>query len=493
MLDKNLLQIIWFRNDLRLYYNRNIEITNRTSENNLPLFILDENISSKNLIPECRLFFLYESLVNLNKNLLKRNSKLLLLKGNPTEILNKISKTRTVKIFASKDYSTFSCRRDEGVKNILGSDSELILTKNNVIYDFEDNIVNKEGLPYKVFTQFKIQWLKKLKEDLEILDFENKFNFLEKNEVEKLENKFRNLGIEVVDIKDLSKLNIISEFQGGEDTARKEWKTFFKEKVQNYNKYRNQLDLDGTSKLSPHYKFGTLSIHEVVKDCIEVLGDNFDNFKKKQSGINAGVESYLSEIIWREFYKYILGHFPNVEKEEFQEKYRKIKWSYDKENFKAWCEGKTGYPIVDACMRQLNQTGWMHNRGRMIVASFLCKDLQIDWKWGEKYFRSKLIDYDISANNGGWQWTAGVGTDAAPYFRIFNPIEQGLRHDPDGKFTKKFLPELKDVPVKYLFEPWEMSDLEQIDSNIVIGKDYPKPIVYHKDAREKALKMYKIS
>ena len=488
----------WFRNDLRLENSKTLETAIREDKLLTPLFILDENILTKMQVPNVRIKFLYESLFNLNKNLSKVGSKLLLIRTKPTDFFSKFSKNKIVKIFVTKDYSTLSIRRDFEIRNSLNKNSQLIHTKGNVIYDFEDNILNKEQKPYKVFTQFKIQWLNKLREEIESLNVKKKLKgseFLAKEEVLNLENEIEGLGFEVVDIEKLvtEVANIESKFIGGEDEARKEWETFVNEKIRDYNKYRNTLSLDATSKLSPHFKFGTLSVYEVVKDCVEVLGEDFNNFKKKQSGMNAGVEMFLSEIIWREFYKYILANFPNVEKEAFQEKFREIKWENNQEKFKAWCEGKTGYPIVDACMRQLNQDGWMHNRGRMIVASFLCKDLHIDWKWGEKYFRSKLVDYDISANNGGWQWTAGVGTDAVPYFRIFNPIEQGKKFDPTGKFTKKYIPELKNVPLKYLFEPWEMSELEQIESEVVLGKDYPSPIVNHSDARKKALEMYKMS
>jgi deoxyribodipyrimidine photo-lyase len=199
-------------------------------------------------------------------------------------------------------------------------------------------------------------------------------------------------------------------------------------------------------------------------------------------------QTWLNELIWREFYFHILYHFPRVRKENFRLKH--INWVNDKTHFEAWLHGRTGYPAVDAAMRQLLQTGWMHNRSRMIVASFLCKDLLIDWRWGERWFMQCLLDGDPAANNGGWQWTAGTGTDAAPYFRIFNPTTQGKRHDPAGTHVRRWLPELKAVPDKYIHEPWKMPATVQHQTGCLIGKDYPSPIVEHSWARKRALQIY---
>ena len=205
-----------------------------------------------------------------------------------------------------------------------------------------------------------------------------------------------------------------------------------------------------------------------------------------------GAEVWLNELIWREFYASILYHFPNVRREAFQPQLRAIPWSNDATAFAAWCEGRTGYPIVDAAMRQLVQTGWMHNRARMIVASFLVKDLLIDWRWGERFFMQHLVDGDPASNNGGWQWTAGVGTDAAPYFRIFNPILQGEKFDPHGDFVRRWVPELARVPARFMQRPWEMTPLEQRQAGCLLGQDYPLPIVDHGAARERTLAAYQL-
>ena len=204
----------------------------------------------------------------------------------------------------------------------------------------------------------------------------------------------------------------------------------------------------------------------------------------------SGAETWLSELIWREFYIHILYHFPHVLQGSFRPEYDSIAWRNREDEFEAWCNGRTGYPIVDAAMRQLTASGWMHNRARMIVASFLVKDLLIDWRWGEKFFMQHLVDGDPAANNGGWQWTAGTGTDAAPYFRIFNPTAQAKKFDPQGAYIRRWLPELADVPNDFIHEPWTMPTLVQKSAGCTIGKEYPAPIVNHKEAREWTLAAY---
>lgn len=270
---------------------------------------------------------------------------------------------------------------------------------------------------------------------------------------------------------------------GGETMARKVWEKFKREKILDYKNKRDFLDLDYTSKLSAHFKFGTISPYQIALECVKDLDIERNS-----------IEHYLSEVVWRDFYKYILMHFPHVEKGNFNSKYDFLHWQENKTFLEAWKKGRTGYPIIDACMRQLNTTGWMHNRGRMLVASFLTKDLHIHWKKGEMYFQQQLIDYDLSSNNGGWQWAASTGTDASPYFRIFNPIEQGKKFDQKGTFIKKFVIELQNLPEKYIHTPWQMPEEEQKvlnDGTKIIGKVYPKPIVDHAIERKKALEYYK--
>jgi deoxyribodipyrimidine photo-lyase len=246
------------------------------------------------------------------------------------------------------------------------------------------------------------------------------------------------------------------------------------------------MDLEATSKLSPYLRFGMLSARHAVVSALAAIEAARDAQARK------GAETWLNELIWREFYMTILYHFPGVVEQSFRPNLRDVVWANDIDDFAAWCEGRTGYPVVDAAIRQLVHTGWMHNRARMIVASFLVKDLLIDWRWGERFFMQHLVDGDPAANSGGWQWTAGTGTDAAPYFRIFNPVLQGKKHDPSGRYVRRWVPELDGVPVtrKFIHEPWKMPLDVQRDVGCVIAQDYPAPLVEHAWARERTLAAY---
>ena len=255
--------------------------------------------------------------------------------------------------------------------------------------------------------------------------------------------------------------------------------------IYHYADARNRMGLDGTSQLSPYLRFGMLSARQAAVAAYSAIASAPSVEARKNA------ETWLNELIWREFYISILYHFPDVSRQAFRADLRDIPWRNDRQEFEAWCEGHTGYPVVDAAMRQLKQTGWMHNRARMIVASFLVKDLLIDWRWGERWFMQNLVDGDPAANNGGWQWTAGVGTDAAPYFRVFNPVLQGQRFDPDGAYVRRWVPELANVPSKFIHKPWEMPADVQRASGCIIGQDYPTPIVNHVEARERVLSAYR--
>jgi deoxyribodipyrimidine photo-lyase len=254
--------------------------------------------------------------------------------------------------------------------------------------------------------------------------------------------------------------------------------------VYTYAEARDRMDLDGTSRLSPYLRFGMLSARQAA--VMAGLARELAPDEKARRG----VDTWLNELIWREFYQAILHHFPHVLERSFRPKLQAIPWDNDRTAFAAWCEGRTGYPVIDAAMRQLTHTGWMHNRARMIVASFLVKDLLIDWRWGERFFMQHLVDGDPAANNGGWQWTAGTGTDAAPYFRIFNPVTQGKKCDPQGGYVRRWVPELAQVPDRFIHEPWKMPAETQQSIGCVVGQDYPKPIVDHAWARERALAAY---
>lgn len=472
------LSLIWFRNDLRLKYNRVIQAIFDNRDKVIPIFILDDKIlRDKNTSP-LRISFLIESLINLDQNLRKYNSSLIVFRGNPIFVFQKIlQKNIQIHLYHSKDYTNFAKKRDEEIqKLIFDNKGKVNAIKNLVIFDEEDKLLNQNNNPFKVFTPFRKAWLEKLEKNKNILDFNYQLNeiFDIHNEIIQQLLNFD----EVISLKELKSLIIKNKFiNGGEDEAQLIWQKFKEEKIYNYHIHRNFLDIDGTSKLSAHLKFGTISPFEIVKFCL----NNKDN---------EGAKTFLSEIIWREFYKYINMYFPYVETGNFNTQFDNIQWEFDKDMFIKWCEGKTGFPIIDACMRCLNETGWMHNRGRMIVGSFLCKDMHIDWRKGEEYFKQKLIDWDKTANNGGWQWVAGTGTDASPYFRIFNPFLQSKKFDPKGNFIRQFVPELKDLPQEFIHEPHKMSLEEQKKHNCILGKDYPFPILDHELERKKALEIY---
>jgi deoxyribodipyrimidine photo-lyase len=257
--------------------------------------------------------------------------------------------------------------------------------------------------------------------------------------------------------------------------------------IHRYADGRNRMDRTGTSELSPYLRFGMVSAKRAVLAALDAAEHTADATARQ------GAETWRNDLIWREFYMSILYHFPAVLEREFREDLRNIPWANDPADFATWCEGRTGYGVVDAAMRQLVQTGWMHNRARMIVASVLVKDLLVDWRWGERFFMQHLVDADPAANNGGWQWTAGMGTDAAPYFRVFNPVLQAEKFDPEGAYVRRWVPELAHVPDRFIHRPWTMPADEQRRAECIIGKDYPAPVVDHAWARERVLAAYRQS
>ena len=372
----------------------------------LPIFIFDEEILNELPENDARVSFIYNSLLNINEDLQKVNSSLLVKKGTFIEVFQNIFDEYDVKsIFFNKDYEPYAIKRDLEVKLFgEGKGAAIISYKDQVIFE-EAEIVKNDGLPYTVFTPYKNKWLQQYHlANIQKFPSENvKDNFLTAN------FKFPNLS-DIGFVK--SSINV---------------KPINNSCISNYTNTRDLPSIE-TSNLSVHLRFGLISVRKLVDYTIKE---------------NA---TFTSELIWREFFMQILYHFPKVIHENFKSKYNFIQWRNNEEEFNLWCEGKTGYPIVDAGMCQLNETGYMHNRVRMIVASFLIKHLLIDWRWGEVYFAEKLLDFDLSANNGNWQWVAGTGCDAAPYFRVFNPFTQQQKFDSDFKYIKKWNPNYKEIP-----------------------------------------------
>ena len=430
-MDKENISIFWFRRDFCVADNAGLYHALKGKHRVLPLFIFDKDILDKlEDNNDARVSFIHQEIGKLKAEFIGNGSDLLVEYGFPLSIWKDIiSNYNITAVYTNHDYEPYAKERDGALTSLFSKNNITFHTyKNQTI--FEKNEVTKDdGKPYVVFTPYKRKWLEKLN------DFYLKTYPTAKYLKNLLENR----------TKDMPSLSQMGFVETSISLPGKIYKGF----LQNYGVDRNFPAKDATSRIGLHLRFGTVSIRELVgvaKDASEV---------------------WLSELIWRDFYFSILWHFPNSATHSFRPEYDQIKWRNNEQEFAAWCEGKTGYPLVDAGMRQLNATGFMHNRVRMVVASFLSKHLLIDWRWGERYFARKLLDYDLASNVGGWQWAAGTGVDAAPYFRIFNPSEQIKKFDKDLKYVKKWVPEFSD-PFKY-----------------------PPPIVDHKEARERCLRVYK--
>ncbi len=424
------MTVFWFRRDLRLDDNRAFFEALTSDSDVLPIFIFDENILNQLPKDDARVSFIHQSLSNINADLNKIDKSLALFYGKPEEIWKQILNENTVeKVYFNHDYEPYARERDKTIYDLLQSNKIAIKNfKDQVI--FEKNEVTKDdGLPYVVFTPYSRKWKENFKKT-------NLENYKSEEFLDKIaQHSYPFLSLESIGFTK-SKIEV-SNYDISSNLINK------------YEETRNFPALAKTSMLGVYLRFGTVSIRKMVAKAIE-----------------SNNETFWNELIWREFFMQILWHFPHTKNSSFRPKYDAIQWNNNEILFKKWCEGKTGYPFVDAGMRELNATGHMHNRVRMIVASFLCKHLLIDWRWGEAYFASKLLDYEMASNVGNWQWGAGSGVDAAPYFRIFNPTEQIKKFDKDLIYIKKWIPELNQL-------------------------SYPQPIVDHKEARERCLKVYK--
>ena len=427
----SVVSIYWFRRDLRIEDNAGLYHALHSGLHVLPFFIFDTDILSQlDEKQDRRVDFIHQTLLKLQKQLEDFGSSLLVRTGKPIEIFKQLTKEFDIKaVYCNRDYEPYALERDESIKLFLEQENINFLTfKDQVIFEHNE-VLKADGDPYTVFTPYSNVWKLKLTpkyfQPFPSENFTDQFINIEKNRIPSLQE----IGFQQTDL--LYSVPVIDE-----------------NLIRTYDETRNFPAIKGSTELSVHLRFGTISIRKLVSLAVKLN------------------ENWLNELIWREFFKCILVHFPTVEKAPFKKKYNAIVWRNNETEFESWCEGKTGYPIVDAGMRQLNETGWMHNRVRMIVASFLIKHLLIDWRWGEAYFAIKLLDYDLSANNGNWQWAAGCGCDAAPYFRIFNPTEQTKRYDPELKYIRRWVKELDSL-------------------------DYSPPIVEHTFARKRALEAYK--
>ena len=451
--------LCWIRRDLRLHDHFALSSALKNGDETYVVFIFDQNILSKlENRSDRRVSFIMDSLLELNNSMNEYGASLIIRFGDPTiEIPKLVDELKINALYFNRDYEPSAKKRDEVVSNHLRKKSIPVHHfKDHVIYE-KDEVLTGKGEVYKVFTPYKNKWLETIRSQESIV--QNYKCNLKKLAQNKTDQNFNvNDWYKKINFKETQSL-----LPGGSTHALKRLKDF-KKYIANYKEARDIPSLNQTSNLSPYIRMGNISIRDMVRLSLEES--------------NEGSNTWLSELIWRDFYQVILDVYPNIETHCFKLEYDKIKWVGNPKHFKLWCEGQTGYPIVDAAMRCFNQTGMMHNRLRMVVASFLTKTLLIDWRLGEQYFAERLLDYDMAANNGGWQWSASTGVDAQPYFRIFNPYNQSEKFDAEGIFIKSWCPELKHLSAKDIHNPIGVSQ-------------YPRPIVIYKEQKEKALRMFK--
>jgi deoxyribodipyrimidine photo-lyase len=462
--------VVWLKDDFRTSYNQAINalIEDENKEKKI-IYIYEKKTY---LLCEAQQWWLAKSLEIFQKKLENLKISLDVIHENTTKTFKKLISNNSF----NRIYWNKSCHAND---NIIEEDVKKILKENNVFYkEFEANLLNPvgnikkdDGTPYKVFTHY---WKK-----AEQTYLRNNLRFNDKIYKNYNHNLKKDENIESIYPKKNWYKKFEKYWEPSEENAEKILNNFINNSIENYAINRDIPSIEGTSKLSPYLKFGQISVHQIMQKC----------FKIKNKKI--GYRKYINEIGWREFSHSLLHNFPEMEANNLRKDFNNFKWNKNEKLLLKWKKGLTGYPIVDAGMRELYETGWMHNRVRMIVASFLVKHLRIHWMEGEKYFRNTLLDFNIANNVSGWQWVAGTGADAAPYFRIFNPILQGEKFDPNGDYIKKWCPELNNLPNKFLHKPWEMPEELQKEKNILIGKTYPFPIVKHEDARNSALQAFK--
>lgn len=429
---KDTVNIFWFRRDLRLDDNVGFYNALKSEHPVLPIFIFDEEILKKLPKDDARITFIYETLQKMRTKLEDKNSSsIAMFHGEPAVVYKHLLEKYNIDtVFTNRDYEPYAKERDDKIQQLLNDNNIKFKTfKDQVIFE-QNEVTKKDGLPYVVYTPYMKVWKEQFK--THTLDFYYTSSFL-KNLIQ--DKELPNLSLSDIG------------FTKSNQKIKKHIVT--PALIQNYEDTRNFPAQDSTSKLGPHLRFGTVSIRKMIEKAITEKN-----------------EIFWQELIWREFFMQILWHFPHTSKKSFKAKYDRIDWRNNEAEFLKWCNGQTGYPLVDAGMRQLNETGFMHNRIRMLVGSFLCKHLLIDWRWGEAYFAEKLHDYEMASNIGNWQWVAGSGVDAAPYFRIFNPTTQIKKFDSDLAYIKKWVPDFQEFT-------------------------YPKEMVDHKEARERCLATYK--
>ncbi|MBC1496365.1 deoxyribodipyrimidine photo-lyase [Listeria welshimeri] len=459
--------VMWFRRDLRINDNKALYHASKEDDLILLFQVNPEQFISGS--PSHQAFF--SSVANFKKEI-DKNAHLQIMFGEPIELLKRLKDAIPAwdKVFFNQDETGYGAKRDKAARAFFEYNNITVHAYHDAYLHSAEEVKKTSTEYYKMFTPYYKKWREEIKETpfKSVLTPEN---IIKKELFPHDEEQFEKL------IQDLPELDLRVL---GKEAANTRLKNFIKRDLAEYAKARDIPDLDQTSHLSRYLRTGEISIRTVWQAL-------------QQTKPTEGRAIFEKELCWRDFYNMIYVSFPNQKNEPIQENYRFIEWENNREFFKQWQEGKTGYPLVDAAMRQLKETGWMHNRLRMITASFLTKDLLIDWRYGEKYFQQMLIDYDPASNIGGWQWAASTGTDAVPYFRIFNPTTQSEKFDPSGKFIRKYVEELSNLPDKFIHQPEKMSESQQKEHNLILGDDYPLPIVDHKERRKLAISRYEFS
>jgi deoxyribodipyrimidine photo-lyase len=463
--------LVWFRRDLRCYDHAALHAALAAHHRVYCAFIFDTGILDR--LParrDRRVEFILASVVELAGGLRTLGGGLIVRHGPArAEVPALAARLGVAAVYANHDYEPDAVARDCAVEHALAQQGIRFYTrKDQAIFD-RDEVLTGAGTPFSVFTAYRKAWLAKLQpfhlKSYPVRKWRGRLASASEARLPSLAD----LDFETTDLGELG-------IAPGSSGARATFEDFLT-RIDRYHELRDYPGLRGPSYLSVHLRFGTISVREVARAAARAPGP--------------GPAAWLTELIWRDFYFMILHHHPRVVGHAFRTEYDQLPYENDPRLFAAWCDGRTGYPLVDAAMRQINRTGYMHNRLRMVAASFLVKDLLIDWRWGEKYFADRLNDFDLAANNGGWQWAASTGCDAQPYFRVFNPVTQSRRFDPDGAFIRRYVSELAGCDSRSIHAPWLMSDGQQKAARVIVGKDYPAPVVDHAAARLRAIALYK--
>ena len=457
--------IVWFRNDLRITDNAVINYCLENKRKVLPIYIYDPSTS----LGSASKWWLKHSLISLNKSL---KGNLIVIEGDPNKtLLDLVNKNDIKEILWNERYSKDDVNQDNEIINILKNHDVRVITFHSCLLKNPQNTLKKDATPFRVYTPFYKQQYQDMA--YELFDYNtDEIDYVDCNSKEQI-SKILDVAIKTEKWHE----KLLDKWSPGEAGAQEKLKVFLSNGLNGYTEGRNRPDKQHTSMLSPHIRFGEISIREVAK--------SLENINTEDA------EIFYKELVWREFSYHLLYHFPHLVNTNLQKKFDNFKLLDNQDHLKSWQKGMTGYPIIDAGMRQLYETGYMHNRVRMIVGSFLVKNLMIHWKYGQEWFWDKLVDADIASNSASWQWVAGTGADAAPYFRIFNPVTQSKKFDPNGDYIKKYVPELKNIPSKYIHLPSEIDNKLLVTYGVELDKDYPSPIVDLSVSRERALKAFK--